>query len=99
MAEVVIKADVWIIRRWLASFYNDEQMPEQDKWRARQTLELVNNSITLTNDQAKYLMGILATETRKMQDTKVTPDNEQGLAASRRLNRSISSKLQTLLNS
>lgn len=42
--EIEIKASKRAIRRWLVSIINDECMPKEDRWFARQTLEAFNES-------------------------------------------------------
>lgn len=49
MTEITIQADPRAIRLWLTQIINSEEMHEQDRWMAKQTLRLLNKLDTLDN--------------------------------------------------
>lgn len=42
MSEFEIKASLRAIKLWLVSISNDDNMPEKDRWLAKQTLNKIN---------------------------------------------------------
>lgn len=53
MSEILIKADIRAIRLWLVSVGNDENMPDRDRWLAKQTLETLNKALGVLPMAAK----------------------------------------------